>query len=39
MDINNQKELTDKLNQYRDAYYNKSDPLVSDAEYLSLIHI
>lgn len=33
MDINNQKELTDKLNQYRDAYYNKSDPLVSDAEY------
>lgn len=33
MDINTQKELTDKLNQYRDAYYNKSDPLVSDAEY------
>ena len=25
MDINNQKELTDKLNQYRDAYYNKSE--------------
>ncbi len=33
MDINTQKELTDRLNQYRDAYYNKSDPLVSDAEY------
>ena len=36
MDINNQKELTDKLNQYRDAYYNHSDPLVTDVEYDAL---
>lgn len=36
MDILKQKELTNKLNRYCDAYYNRSDPLVSDSEYDSL---
>ena len=44
------KLLVDRLNAYRDAYYNKNESLVSDKEYdalfdqlaaleLSLIHI
>ena len=36
MDNLNQKELTNRLNKYRDAYYNHSDPLVTDAEYDAL---
>lgn len=30
------KSLVDTLNKYRDAYYNQSDPLVTDAEYDAL---
>lgn len=36
MNISNQKELTNKLNKCRDAYYNRSDPLIPDAEYDAL---
>ena len=31
--IKRTKELVKKLNEHRDAYYNKSRPIISDAEY------
>lgn len=36
MTFSNQKELTHKLNECCDAYYNRSDPIISDAEYDAL---
>lgn len=33
MDISTVKSIVDTLNKCRDAYYNYSDPLISDAEY------
>lgn len=37
MDIKNRiKELTDKINQYNNAYYNDNNPLVSDNQYDTL---
>lgn len=38
MDISNQKELTYKLNQCCDAYYNQSYPLIPDSEYDALFN-
>lgn len=34
----NIKSLVAELNEYRDAYYNRSDPLVTDAEYDALFN-
>ena len=35
-----QRDLNDRLNRYRDEYYNRNAPSVSDEVYdLSLIHI
>lgn len=36
MDVKTIKSIVDTLNEYRDAYYNRSDPLISDAEYDAL---
>lgn len=36
MDVKTIKSIVDTLNEYRDAYYNRSDPLVTDAEYDAL---
>lgn len=36
MDVKTIKSLVDTLNEYRDAYYNRSESLVSDAEYDAL---
>lgn len=36
MDVKTIKSIVDTLNEYRDAYYNRSDPLVPDAEYDAL---
>lgn len=37
MDIKNRiKELTDKINQYNNAYYNDNNPLISDNQYDTL---
>ena len=35
-EIDRMKELIEKLNKYRDAYYNQNESLISDREYDSL---
>ena len=36
--MDNMKELVDRLNRYRDAYYNQNESLVSDQEYDALFN-